>query len=118
MIKPPKADLDALIREAKASEHRESYRTIERGASYLLRVGVRAGTAESCFLEIAVRLGEDGPKVDLPSLEEALNVLKALDSSGYSLSWQEGTVTCEKEVLPSIAAAEILRARGILASRR
>jgi hypothetical protein len=90
-------DPTALVREAEASEHGESYKTLARGRGFLLSAGARVGAQGVCFIEVSMDLCV-GSEVDLARLEVALGALKALRSRGYRISCHEGNASCELEI--------------------
>lgn len=94
-------DVQALQKEAKNSEHKESYRILERSRNYRIGVGSRLASygQPSFFVEVLVYLCSDSSEVDLHLLEKKLMLLRELRSRGYSLSCQDdGTISCETNV--------------------
>ncbi len=103
-------DVQALEREAKNSEHKESYRVIEKSRSYRIGVGVRLASSgqPSFFLEALVYVCPNSPSVDISLLEKNLMLLKELQARGYSMSCQDDScISCETTVPPQNLAAEL-----------
>jgi hypothetical protein len=102
------ADAKALMEEARASEHGESYRTVSKGGSYMVGVGARAaGRSGGYFLEVTVQLCGPASAVEIGSIERALPILRELRSRGYSLECREGSISCERVLAPSELEAEL-----------
>jgi hypothetical protein len=98
----------ALMEEARASEHGESYRTISKGKGFMLGVGARSReSGGEYFLEVTVQLCGPSAEVDIGSIEGALPLLKELRSRGYSMECREGSVTCERVLAASELGAEL-----------
>jgi hypothetical protein len=94
-------DADALIREAKTSQHKESYRLLERNHAFRIGVGARADSSDapSLFIEIIISPCPNSSEVDLQNLEKTLEFLKRLQVRGYSLTYQDGNcICCEKSL--------------------
>jgi len=90
---------EKLLKEAKAAEHKEAYRLLERNERFRVGVGVRVNTLEETlfFVEVNIKLSEESGEVDLSKLSKTLICLKSLQSIGYLLTYQDGTcVSCEK----------------------
>jgi hypothetical protein len=98
----------ALMEEARASEHGESYRTISKGRGFMLGVGARTreGGGEY-FLEVTIQLCGPSAEVDIGSIERALPLIKELHSRGYSMECLEGSVSCERVLAASELGAEL-----------
>ncbi|MDD1776492.1 MAG: hypothetical protein LUP94_03955 [Candidatus Methanomethylicus sp.] len=95
-------DLPALIREAKLSEDREAYRTLEACSSYRLGVVARIGSdgQEAVLLELLLLPG--GREVDIESMEKKIAAIRRLQESGYDISNEEdGSISCEMAVTAS-----------------
>lgn len=102
-------DVQSLREEAKNSEHRESYRVLERSHNYRIGVGARLTSSGqlSFFLEAIIYLCPDASGVDLPLLEKNLMLLRELQTRGYSLSCQDdSSILCETTVPPQNLVAE------------
>jgi hypothetical protein len=96
-----KFDIKMLIEEAKASEHREAYRTLDRNLNFRIGIGVRLTPpdAPSFFVEILIYLCPTFSKADLRVLEKCLACLQELQVRNYSLTCQDGNcISCEKAV--------------------
>lgn len=92
---------EKLVMEARASEHHEAYKILERNQSYRIGVGVRikASGNYSFFLEILVYLCPASGNLDLEILDRCMAYLKELDKRGYFLACQDGEcISCEKTV--------------------
>lgn len=101
-------DEKALMEEARASEHGESYRTIWKGRGFMLSVGARTREdGGEYFLEVTVQLCGPSAEVDIGSIEGALPLLKELRSRGYSMECREGSVSCERVLAASELGAEL-----------
>jgi hypothetical protein len=92
-----------LLKQAKASEHKEAYQIMNKTANYRVGVGARLPLSptqtSSFFIEIIVNLCPACSKVDLVFLEKALTCLKELQKNGYSLTCQDDNcISCEKLV--------------------
>ena len=92
-----------LLKQAKASQHNEAYRIMNKTVNYRVGIGARLTLAPtqtpSFFIEIIINLCPACNKVDLVFLEKALTCLKALQKSGYSLTCQDDNdISCEKLV--------------------
>jgi len=92
-----------MLNEAVNSEHRESYRLVERNKSYRIGVGVELAPSGQplFFVEIIIRLFADVSKPELDYLEKPLLFLKELKTRGYSLSYQDdSSIACQKAIRP------------------
>ena len=92
-------DGKALLEEAKTSEHREAYKTLDRNPNFRIGIGVRltSPNAPSFFVEILVYLCPTLSNADLAVLEKSLTCLKELQARNYSLTCQDGNcISCEK----------------------
>jgi len=101
-------DVQALQDEAKNSEHKESYRALERSPNYRIGVGVRLASLghPSFFLEVEIYLCPDS-RVNIASLEKNLMFLRELQARGYSMTCQDDQcISCETTVSPQNLAAE------------
>ena len=96
-------DVKALLEEAKASEHGEAYRTLDKNPNFRIGVGVRLTTPNkpSFFVEILLYLCPSFKNADLNVLENSLNYPKELKSRNYALTCQDSNcVSCEATVSP------------------
>ena len=102
-------DVKVLKSEAETSEHRESYRVIERSRNYRIGVGARltpSGQAHY-FLEVVIHLCTTPSEVNIALLEKSLTFLKELQARKYSLSCgDDGSISCEADVTPDDLDAE------------
>jgi len=108
-MKQIKIDVKALLEEAKNSEHKESYRILERNPKYRIGIGIRLESSgqPSFFIETLVYLCPNPSKIDLSLLEKTVILLKELQARGYSLSCQDDhCILCETTVPPQNLAAE------------
>ena len=101
-------DVQALQENAKNSEHKESYRVLERSRNYRIGVGARltSSSQPSFFLETLIYLCPNSSRVDLPLFEKNLMFLRELQARGYSLNCQDSCISCETTVPPQNLATE------------
>ncbi len=97
LITDKRIDTTALAQEANASTSKEAYQLLEKTLAYRIGVGARANSpSSSFFVEIVINLSIENGAVDLSRLERILACLKALKSSGYSLTYDAGGwISCE-----------------------
>jgi hypothetical protein len=97
-------NINALLKQAEASEDKETYQNINKTSTCKLGVGARVGAPQpSFFIEIIVNLCPDCSEVDLTFLEQALNCLKELKANGYTLNCHDdNNISCEKPVNANI----------------
>ncbi|MBN1358462.1 hypothetical protein JW988_06805 [Candidatus Bathyarchaeota archaeon] len=110
-------DVKALLEEAKASEHGEAYRTLDKNPNFRIGVGVRLTTPNkhSFFVEILLYLCPSFKNADLNVLEKSLNCLKELKSRNYALTCQDGNcVSCEATVSPTRLTEEYGKIRALI----
>lgn len=91
-------DAAKLLEEAKASEHKEAYRTLERSINYRIGAGVRRTppNTTSFFVEIIICLCPCNNKADLEVLEDPILPLEA---RRYSLTCEDDNyISCEATV--------------------
>jgi hypothetical protein len=91
-------DTKALIEEAKTSRDKEAYKLLEKTPSYRIGVGARTDSLNppSFFIEVIVKLSTENGEVNLPRLEKTLCLLRALQTRGYSLTYQDdNSISCE-----------------------
>jgi hypothetical protein len=94
-------DATALCEEAKASERKEAYRTLERNPNCRIGVGVRRTppNATSFFVEVIIYLCPCDGKANIDILEKSLTCLKKLKAIHYSLTCQyDNCISCETTV--------------------
>ncbi len=92
-----------LLRQAKASEHKEAYQPVNKTVNYRVGIGARLPLLPTqpptFFVEVIINMCPACSKVDLAFLEQALLCLKALEQNGYTLTCQDGnSILCEKLV--------------------
>ena len=90
-------DTKALIEEAKTSRDKEAYKLLEKTPSYRIGVGARTELPNpTLFIEVIVKLSTENGEVNLSRLKKTLRLLKALQTRGYSLTYQDGnSISCE-----------------------
>jgi hypothetical protein len=88
----------ALLEEAKASEHKEAYKALDRNPNYRIGIGVRltSPSSPSFFVEILIYLCPNLTEANLMILEKSLTCLKELQARKYVLTCQDGNcISCE-----------------------
>jgi hypothetical protein len=108
-----------LLRQAKASEHKEAYQLMSKTANYRVGIGARLPSAptqtSTFFIEIIINLCPTCSAVDLVFLERALTCLKALQLKGYCLTCQDdNSILCEKLVTEQNLHNEFEKANAII----
>jgi hypothetical protein len=109
MKKNPQLETKALLEEAKASEHGEAYKTLNRNPNCRVGLGARLASpgAPSFFIEILIYLCPSSGEADLRVLEKSLKCLKELQARSYSLTCQDDNcISCETTVPEQSLAAE------------
>ena len=93
-------NVNALLEEAKTSEHGEAYRTLDKNSNFRIGIGVRLTPPKaSFFVEILIYLCPSFRNADLAVLEKSLICLKELKVRHYALTCQDGNcVSCEATV--------------------
>jgi hypothetical protein len=94
-------DAKALLRQAKASEHKEAYQPIAKTGKYRVGIGARLPLSPTqpptFFVEVIVNMCPACTKVNITFLEKALACLKTLEQNGYTLTCQDdNSILCEK----------------------
>ena len=86
-----------LWKEAAASEHQESYQTLEKTPNYRIGVGARLThpNLPSFFVEVLIYLCPNHSNAYLTTLENSLTCLKELKAGKYALTCQDNCVSCE-----------------------
>jgi hypothetical protein len=110
-------DAKALLEDAKASEHREAYRTLDKNLNFRIGIGVRltSPSAPSFFVEILIYLCPSLSTVDLQALEKSLTCLKELQARNYSLVAQDDNcISCEKTTPAQNLAEEYAAIKSLL----
>ncbi len=110
-------DAAALLEEAKASEHKEAYRTLERNRNYRIGVGVRLAPPNppTFFVEILIYLCHSFSNADLDALEKSLICLKELKARNYALTCQDGNcISCEAAVSAPSLVEEYTNVKALM----
>jgi len=99
-MKNAKIDMKELGRKAESSEHDESYETIEKNEHFKIGAGARLIQNErTYFIEVIIKLCEEGKKVDLVNLDDKIEVVKELKEIDFSPKCEDhNTICCEKEI--------------------
>ena len=110
----------ALIEEAKTSRDKEAYKLLEKTPSYRIGVGARTELPNpTLFIEVIVKLSTENGEVNLSRLEKALRLLKALQTRGYSLTYQDGnSISCETTTSIHEISQEYDAAKSIISGRK
>jgi len=104
-----RVNTEALIKEARQSEHKESYKVLERRSRYRIGVGARldASSQPSFFVEVLIYLCEPSSIVLLQDLETKLAFIKELEARGYSLNCEDSScISCEAILPPARLVSE------------
>ena len=91
-------DTKALVEEAKTSRDKEAYKLLEKTPSCRIGVGARVDSPNppSFFIEVIVKLSTENDEVNLLRLEKTLRLLRALQTRGYSLTYEDdNSISCE-----------------------
>jgi hypothetical protein len=107
----------ALLEEAKASEHKEAYQTLERTVNYRIGRGVRLTPPNppSFFVEILIYLAPENGKVDLRVLEKIISALRELQERGFRALFQDDNcLSCEAQVPAERLTAEYERDKALM----
>jgi hypothetical protein len=110
-------DAKMLLEEAKASEHKEAYRTLDKNQSFRIGIGVRLNSpsASSFFVEILIFLCPNLSIANLEALERSLTCLKELQARNYSLICQDDScISCEKTAPVQNLAVEYAAVKSLL----
>jgi hypothetical protein len=101
MSRPEKCiDIHSLLKEAHASEQKESYRVVKKTKKYRIGIGVRLSAASpSFFLEIIVYNLLTDENWYLSDSFQQVPFLKTLQERGYTISCQEETCTALERIL-------------------
>ncbi len=110
-------DTKALIEEAKTSRDKEAYRLLEKTPSYRIGVGARTELPNpALFVEVIIKLSTENGDVNLSRLEKTLRLLEALQTRGYSLTYQDGnSISCETTTSINEISQECDAAKSIIA---
>jgi len=109
-------DTKALIEEAKTSRDKEAYTLLEKTPSYRIGVGARVTSLDSpsFFIEIIIKLSTENDEVNLQCFEKTLCLLKALQTRGYSLIYQDHSISCETTRSINEISQEYASAKSII----
>ena len=110
-------DTKTLLEDAKASEHEEAYRTLDKNLNFRIGIGVRltSPSAPSFFVEILIYLCPSLSTVDLEALEKSLTCLKELQARNYSLiSQDDNCISCETTIPAQNLSEEYAAVRSLL----
>ncbi len=107
-------DGDRLAEEARASEHGEAYRAMEKSDDYRIGIGARVNGGLVYFVEVVVPV-TSGPQVELGEMERRLDVLKRLEKEGFTLTPQaDGSISGELLVFKARLEEAYERALSII----
>ncbi len=92
-------DPEALENAAYASEQKEAYQLLTKGTAFRVGAGARIDSANTpnFFVEVTLTLTIQS-QVSTARLQQALNCLKQLENRNYTLTHQNGSITCEASV--------------------
>lgn len=113
-------DTKALIEEAKTSRDKEAYKLLEKAQLYRIGVGARTNSSNSpsFFIEVIVKLSTENGEVNLSRLDKILRLLKALQTRGYSLTYQDdNSISCETTTSIHEISQEYEAAKSIINRR-
>jgi hypothetical protein len=83
-------DVHSLLKEAQSSDHKESFRVLEKTKEYRIGMGVRTAThPPSFFLEVIVYRQSPKNGSILSDITQQLPLLKKLQEEGYLVSCQD-----------------------------
>jgi hypothetical protein len=108
---------EALLQEAKTSEHGEAYRALDKNPNFRIGIGVRltSPNASSFFIEILIHLFSSLNPVNLKALEKSLTCLKELQARNYSLTGQDDNcISCETTKPAQNIAQEYAAVKSLL----
>jgi len=111
--------IKALLEEAKASGHREAYKTLDKNLNFRIGIGVRLmpPNVPSFFVEILIYLCPVFNNADLTVLEKSLTCLKELQRRNYSLTCQDGNcISCEATVSAQNLTVEYEAVKSLIKS--
>jgi hypothetical protein len=114
-------DAKALIEEAKISKDKEAYKQLEKTTSYRIGVGARfeSSNPPSFFIEVIVKLSTENGEVNPPCLEKTLLLLEALQTRGYSLTYQDdNSISCETTTSIHEISQEYEAAKSIINGKK
>ena len=109
-----------MLKEAKSSEHNESYTVLEKNNNYRVGAGARLDAASgqpSFFIEVLIYLCSAPPNTELQGLERRVMFAKELQTRGYSFNCQDGNILCEITTTSAKELASERRAVAALADR-
>lgn len=94
-------DVHSLLKEAQSSEHKESYRVLEKTKNYRIGVGVRTSAeSPSFFLEVIIYRHSTKEHSTLSDIAQQLPLLKNLQERGYLVSCQDEICTVLEMLVP------------------
>jgi len=109
-------DIQALEDKAKNSEHKESFRELEKSQNYRIGIGARLLSSDrlSHFIEVVIYFCP-GPGVNASLMEKNLKLIKELEASGYSLnSDDDSCIYCEADINADKLDLEYKNVRSII----
>ncbi len=111
-------DTQILEQQARSSQQKEAYRLLEKTSNFRLGVGVRLDSdpASHFFVEVTINLTSVN-EVSTAQLEKAVMCLRQLESRGYTLTHQNGAVTCESTISVDGVSDECQAVRHLLVSQ-
>ncbi len=109
MRKCERLNIQEMLKEAKATEYHEAYRTLYKSKNCKIGVVLRLTSFSSpkIFLEIIVYLCSSLSNVDLKALKKNIIFLEELRKRNYSMTCQDDIyILCEAEVTINKVMAE------------
>ena len=119
LIETESIDVEAIIKAAKTSNHKEAYQTIVTCPNYRIGVGARIDLSDDphFFLEVLINLSGNSSEFDLSVLEKSVTCLKTLHARGYALTYEDAHwVSCETKLPLTNPKDEFLYASSLLKS--
>jgi hypothetical protein len=94
-------DVRSLLKEAQSSEHKESFRVLEKTKDYRIGVGVRISTkSPSFFLEVIIYQHSTKEHLTVSDITQQLPLLKKLQERGYLVSCQDEVCSVLEMTIP------------------
>ncbi len=109
-----------MLKEARESEHNESYAVLEKNSNYCVGAGARLDAASgqsSFFIEVLIYLCSAPPNTEIQGLEKRVMFSKELQARGYTFNCQDGNILCEITITSAKELTPELRAVASLANR-
>jgi len=108
-----------LLKQAKASEHKEAYQNIYKTEHNRIGVGIRLLSANystpTFFIEIIIKMCPIYTNANLQYMQKALDCLKKLEENSYTLTCQEdNSILCEKTITQKDLQTALRTAKTIL----